>query len=156
MVAVDGLTIEAPVGRITGLIGPNGAGKTTTFNAACGLVRAQQGSVLLNGADITRSNPAARARRGLGRTFQRSELWNSLTVEENVELGREAGMAGREPAHPAGRCDRVSEARFVPRRWKRMALTGVDGVAPTGRRPISRRESAGWSSWHGRSPAGST
>jgi ABC-type branched-subunit amino acid transport system ATPase component/branched-subunit amino acid ABC-type transport system permease component len=95
LVAVDTLSLEAPVGRVTGLIGPNGAGKTTTFNAACGLVRANRGRVLIHGANVTRSTPAARARRGLGRTFQRAELWNSLSVDENVALGREAAMGGR-------------------------------------------------------------
>ena len=95
LVAVDSLSLEAPVGRITGLIGPNGAGKTTTFNAACGLVRANHGRVVLHGHDVTRTSPATRARRGLGRTFQRAELWNSLSVDENVALGREAAMGGR-------------------------------------------------------------
>ncbi len=95
LVAVSALSVDAPVGRITGLIGPNGAGKTTTFNAACGLVKAQEGSVRLHGTEISRSSSASRARRGLGRTFQRAELWNSLSVEENVALGREAGLAGR-------------------------------------------------------------
>jgi ABC-type branched-subunit amino acid transport system ATPase component/branched-subunit amino acid ABC-type transport system permease component len=95
LVAVDTLSLEAPIGKITGLIGPNGAGKTTTFNAACGLVKASRGRVLIHGADVTRSSPAARARRGLGRTFQRAELWNSLSVGENVALGREAAMGGR-------------------------------------------------------------
>jgi ABC-type branched-subunit amino acid transport system ATPase component/branched-subunit amino acid ABC-type transport system permease component len=95
LVAVDSLNLEAPAGRITGLIGPNGAGKTTTFNAACGLVPANRGRVLIHGANVTRSTPATRARRGLGRTFQRAELWNSLSVDENVALGREAAMGGR-------------------------------------------------------------
>jgi ABC-type branched-subunit amino acid transport system ATPase component/branched-subunit amino acid ABC-type transport system permease component len=95
LVAVDSMSLEAPVGRITGLIGPNGAGKTTTFNAACGLVRTNRGRVLIHGANVTRSSSAARARKGLGRTFQRAELWNSLSVDENVALGREAAMGGR-------------------------------------------------------------
>jgi ABC-type branched-subunit amino acid transport system ATPase component/ABC-type branched-subunit amino acid transport system permease subunit len=95
LVAVDTLSLDAPVGRITGLIGPNGAGKTTTFNAACGLVRANRGRVLIHGVAVTRRSPASRARRGLGRTFQRAELWNSLSVGENVALGREAAMGGR-------------------------------------------------------------
>jgi ABC-type branched-subunit amino acid transport system ATPase component len=94
LVAVDGLSVDAPLGRITGLIGPNGAGKTTTFNACSGLVRPTHGRVLLHGHDITHAGAAARARRGLGRTFQKSELWPSLTVRENVALGREAAMAG--------------------------------------------------------------
>ncbi len=99
LVAVDGLTLEAPCGRITGLIGPNGAGKTTTFNACSGLVRPTSGRILLHGTDVTRTGTARRARQGLGRTFQRSELWPSLTVEQNVALGREAAMAGGNVAH---------------------------------------------------------
>ena len=95
--AVEDVALDAPVGRITGLIGPNGAGKTTTFNACTGLVRPSAGSVSLAGEDITKLAPQARARRGLGRTFQRMELFDSLTVAENVALGREAGMAGRAP-----------------------------------------------------------
>jgi ABC-type branched-subunit amino acid transport system ATPase component len=51
--------------------------------------------VLIHGVAVTRSSPASRARRGLGRTFQRAELWNSLSVAENVALGREAAMGGR-------------------------------------------------------------
>jgi len=99
LVAVDGLSLRAPLGRITGLIGPNGAGKTTTFNACSGLVRPTRGRILLHGHDVTRAGAAARARRGLGRTFQKSELWPSLTVEENVALGREAAMAGGNVFH---------------------------------------------------------
>jgi len=94
LVAVDHLSLAAPVGRITGLIGPNGAGKTTTFNACSGLQKPSEGRVVLHGKNVTRLGPAARARRGMGRTFQRSELWPSLSVEENVALGLEASMAG--------------------------------------------------------------
>jgi ABC-type branched-subunit amino acid transport system ATPase component len=96
-VAVAESDIAAPPGQITGLIGPNGAGKTTTFNACSGLLRPSSGSVRLFGEDVTRKAPAARARRGLGRTFQRMELYDSLTVAENVALGREAGFAGGRP-----------------------------------------------------------
>ena len=94
LVAVDKLSLAAPTGRVTGLIGPNGAGKTTTFNACSGITRPNEGRIVLHGNNITRLGPAARARRGLGRTFQRSELWNSLSVDENVALGLEASMAG--------------------------------------------------------------
>jgi ABC-type branched-subunit amino acid transport system ATPase component len=95
--AVDHVTITAPVARLTGLIGPNGAGKTTTFNACSGLLRPTTGQVRLFGEDVTHRSPAARARRGLGRTFQRMELFTSMTVAENVALGREAGLAGSNP-----------------------------------------------------------
>jgi ABC-type branched-subunit amino acid transport system ATPase component/branched-subunit amino acid ABC-type transport system permease component len=97
LTAVDGVTLTAPVGRITGLIGPNGAGKTTTFNACSGLVRPAAGEVRLHGRNITRVGPDARARRGIGRTFQRMGLFDSLTVRENVALGCEGGLAGQNP-----------------------------------------------------------
>lgn len=94
LVAVEDLDVAAAPARITGLIGPNGAGKTTMFNACSGLLRPTRGRVLLHGEDLTALAPAARARRGLGRTFQRMELFGSLTARENVALGREAGLAG--------------------------------------------------------------
>ncbi|HVU72725.1 MAG TPA: ABC transporter ATP-binding protein [Mycobacteriales bacterium] len=96
-IAVNKISLAAPVGRITGLIGPNGAGKTTTFNACSGLLRPTSGSVHLFGEDVTRMSPQRRAQRGLGRTFQRMELFDSLTVRDNVALGREAGLAGSAP-----------------------------------------------------------
>jgi ABC-type branched-subunit amino acid transport system ATPase component/branched-subunit amino acid ABC-type transport system permease component len=94
LIAVDGLSFEAPLGRVTGLIGPNGAGKTTTFDACSGLNRRVEGEVLLHGRDVTALGPAARGRMGLGRTFQRMQLAERLSVEDNVALGREAGLAG--------------------------------------------------------------
>lgn len=97
LVAVDGLSLTAPSGRITGLIGPNGAGKTSTFDACSGFNRRIGGTVLLHGHDVTRLAPAARARRGLGRTFQSVELCDTLTVLENVRLGDEAARAGLNP-----------------------------------------------------------
>jgi len=98
--AVSGVSLRAPVGKITGLIGPNGAGKTTTFNACSGLVRASSGQIVLHGTDVTREGPPRRARQGLGRTFQRTELFRSLTVRQNVAMGREASLAGANPHWP--------------------------------------------------------
>jgi ABC-type branched-subunit amino acid transport system ATPase component len=97
IVAVKGVSFTAPLGRLTGLIGPNGAGKTTTFNACCGLVPAATGRVHFTGVDITKASTPARARLGLGRTFQRMQLYDSLTVADNVALGREARLAGGSP-----------------------------------------------------------
>lgn len=126
--AVEGVSLDAPVGRITGLIGPNGAGKTTTFNACTGLVRPSTGTVCLLGEDITSWPPQARARRGLGRTFQRMELFDSLTVIENVALGREAGMAGGKPLRHlfASRSERV-EVDAIAR--DALARCGIEDVA---------------------------
>jgi ABC-type branched-subunit amino acid transport system ATPase component/branched-subunit amino acid ABC-type transport system permease component len=95
VLAVDDLSLRAPVGRITGLIGPNGAGKTTTFNVCSGLVRPTSGHVLLAGRDISKLGTSARARQGLGRSFQMVDLFWSMTVRQNVELGREGSLAGK-------------------------------------------------------------
>ncbi|MBA3743280.1 ABC transporter ATP-binding protein [Sporichthya sp.] len=95
--AVNKISLTAPTGEITGLIGPNGAGKTTTFNACSGLLRPTSGSVHLFGQEVTHMSPQRRAQHGMGRTFQRMELFDSLSVRENVALGREGGMAGSKP-----------------------------------------------------------
>jgi ABC-type branched-subunit amino acid transport system ATPase component/branched-subunit amino acid ABC-type transport system permease component len=96
-VAVDGASVVAATGRITGLIGPNGAGKTTTFNACSGLVVPSSGAIRLDGRDLDGLSAAERARRGIGRTFQRIELFDSLSVRENVAMGFEASLAGASP-----------------------------------------------------------
>jgi ABC-type branched-subunit amino acid transport system ATPase component len=96
-VAVNDVSLSAPRGSITGLIGPNGAGKTTTFNACSGLLKPKKGSIRLFGDDVTTASPGSRARAGLGRTFQKVEVCDSMTVAENVRVGAEARSAGNSP-----------------------------------------------------------
>ena len=97
LIAVNNLSLQAPMGCITGLVGPNGAGKTSLLAACSGLVQ-PRGKVILNGRDMTRKSPQQRARLGLGRTFQRMELYESLTVLDNVMMGSEALLAGGKPS----------------------------------------------------------
>jgi len=79
-----GVDLDVHPGRVTGLIGPNGAGKTTFVDAVTGFVRPTAGRVQFAGADITSARPAARARAGLARTFQSAELFEDLTVRDNL------------------------------------------------------------------------
>ncbi|MGH9035519.1 MAG: ATP-binding cassette domain-containing protein, partial [Acidimicrobiia bacterium] len=95
LVAVDDVSVRARGGVITGLIGPNGAGKTTTFNSCTGLNSPSAGTVHLGDRRLDGHSSAWRARIGLGRTFQRMELFDTMSVAENVALGREALEAGR-------------------------------------------------------------
>ncbi len=82
--AVRDVNLNVEAGQITGLIGPNGAGKTTTFNVITGLQEATSGKVMLNGQDISSLAPHQRARLGIGRTFQRLEVFGSMTARENI------------------------------------------------------------------------
>ncbi|MEV0741249.1 ABC transporter ATP-binding protein [Streptomyces sp. NPDC050549] len=93
--ALDGVALTAGAGRVTGLIGPNGAGKSSLFDVASGLRRPSSGQVRLDGRDVTRARPAARARHGLARTFQRLELFGRLSVRDNLLVAAELGPERR-------------------------------------------------------------
>jgi branched-chain amino acid transport system ATP-binding protein len=85
-VAVDHVSCAFQPGTLTAIVGPNGAGKTTYFNLISGQLRASEGSVLLNGTDITAEPVSQRTHRGLGRAFQLTQLFPNLSVLENVRL----------------------------------------------------------------------
>jgi len=89
VMAVGGVDLDVQAGKITGLIGPNGAGKTTLFNVISGMQDPTAGMVSVNGVDISHESPHRRAKRGLARTFQRLELFASLTVRDNVRVAAE-------------------------------------------------------------------
>jgi branched-chain amino acid transport system ATP-binding protein len=87
--ALDRVSIGADPGRVTGLIGPNGAGKTTIFNVITGLQAPTQGKVTIDGDEVTSLPVHRRARMGIARTFQRLEIFGSLTVRENIQVAGE-------------------------------------------------------------------
>ncbi|MEU0152906.1 ABC transporter ATP-binding protein [Micromonospora fulviviridis] len=91
---VDSVYLDLAPGEFLGVIGPNGAGKTSLFNLITGLRRPTEGRILLDGADVTELPPHRRARLGLGRTFQASSVFGSLTVRENVRLAVQAHRGG--------------------------------------------------------------
>ncbi|MEE2032356.1 ABC transporter ATP-binding protein [Rhodococcus chondri] len=128
-VAVKDVNIEVRRGTVTGLIGPNGAGKTTLFNTITGLQRPTSGTVLLDGVDVTGSAPHNRARMGLARTFQRLELFVSLSVRDNLRVAGDIHNA-----NSRNRIDVDAEADRL------LELTGLTDIAdkdvsdiPTGR-----------------------
>lgn len=85
-VAVDHVSCAFAPGTLTAIVGPNGAGKTTYFNLISGQLKASEGTVSLNGVDITHDSASARTHRGLGRAFQLTQLFPGLSVLENVRL----------------------------------------------------------------------
>ncbi|MCU1621733.1 MAG: lptB 2 [Frankiales bacterium] len=89
VVAVNGASFDVDEGKIVGLMGPNGAGKTTLFNVITGLQEPTSGRVRFNGKDISKVAPRQRALGGIGRTFQRLEVFGSLSVGDNIRVAAE-------------------------------------------------------------------
>ena len=95
VVAVNDVSITVRPGEVHGLIGPNGAGKTTFIDAVTGFVSLAGGRILVDDTDLTRWDARRRARLGIARTFQSLELFDDLTVRENLAVGADDGSALR-------------------------------------------------------------
>jgi branched-chain amino acid transport system ATP-binding protein len=106
--AVHRVSAHVVEGEILGLIGPNGAGKTTLFNLISGLYRPEQGRILFQGHEITAAEPHHRCRQGIARTFQLVRPFGSMTVLQNVAVGR---VYGREAVGCRWRAE--AEAREI-------------------------------------------
>src|SRR5689334_2388608 len=93
--ALHDVTLSVSPGTVVGLIGPNGAGKTTLLDVVSGFVRNTSGSVLLDGAPLDQVSPHRRARLGLGRTFQSVDLFDDMSIADNLAVAAEAAPGGR-------------------------------------------------------------
>jgi branched-chain amino acid transport system ATP-binding protein len=91
VVALDGVSLDAGENEIVGLIGPNGAGKTTLFNVVTRLSRPDSGELRFAGRSLLRTPAHRIVRRGIARTFQNVELFDTMTVRENVRVGGRHG-----------------------------------------------------------------
>ena len=121
--ALSGVTLELHRHEVVGLIGPNGAGKSTLVNVLTGFDFPDEGSVELEGRDVTRWRPHRRGRAGLARTFQHSRSFRGLSVRENVEVAALGVGAG--PREARRRADGLLES---------LRLDGYEG-APAGSLP---------------------
>ncbi len=140
VIALDETSFAVESGSICGLIGPNGAGKTTLFNCVSRLYTPQSGRIAFDGDDLLARGPHEISALGIARSFQNLGLFASMSVRENVMLGRlqpRAPGLSRQRGQPArGRLARARPAR----RGRRVARAhaAVGGGRPPGRRPPLR------------------
>jgi branched-chain amino acid transport system ATP-binding protein len=133
LAALSGVSLDVPDGSITGLIGPNGAGKTTLFDVITGTRKPSRGEVTFNGQDLKGVSPYRRSRLGLGRTFQRLELFGTLTVRENVRVAASVGRrrAPRSPGEGHESVDEVTDGLLRRVHLEAVAEARADTL-PTG------------------------
>ena len=128
--ALDQASLRVLEGEIVSIIGPNGAGKTTLFNALSGVQDVDEGEIRLNGVTLDALPPHQRCRQGIGRTFQRVQLFGKLTAFENVLIGCE-GKEGLGLWRSVAKTPRTARrARFLEERAQcALELVGIADVA---------------------------
>jgi ABC-type branched-subunit amino acid transport system ATPase component len=136
LIAVDDVTMEVPAGGFVGLIGPNGAGKTTLFNVVSGFQPPSAGTLAFDEINITGMPASTRAALGIGRTFQKLELFGRMTAFENLMVAAEAG---------ASRLGVTSDLLGLPKRRReeaRCAAIAEDMLADMGLEEVRDRQAA--------------
>ena len=110
VVAVDQVSLRAEPGEVTSIIGPNGAGKTSVLNLVCGYLRPENGTIRLGDREVTGLPAHSIARAGIARTYQTTQLFESLSVRENLEIALRQGRLGSIGSALVGRAARDSGA----------------------------------------------
>jgi branched-chain amino acid transport system ATP-binding protein len=130
--ALDDISLDVAPGEVVGLIGPNGAGKTTFFNCLLGMLRPEAGSVHFDGRDVTNLPVYKRARLGIGRTFQRLELFSGMTVREHFLVAERARSGtGRLWKDLLNRAKPTAEEQALAER-----MVGLVGLEAEADRPV--------------------
>ncbi len=133
LVVLSDVSLTVGVGEIVGVIGPNGAGKTTVFNILSGLYAPSAGRVVFDGVDLTRLAPHEIARRGIGRTFQNTEVFRALSALDNVLVGEHghlrSGLLAAACGLPAVRREEAAARERARALLERVGLSDVAEVA---------------------------
>ncbi|MEA4813179.1 MAG: ABC transporter ATP-binding protein [Anaerolineaceae bacterium] len=123
LVAVDGVSLQVKKYAMHAIIGPNGAGKTTLFNLLSGMMPPTSGKILYAGKDITHLAPQKRASLGIGRSFQITNIFQNLTVLENIRLGVQAlGKHSMELFRPASEF-----MQYIEKAHEVLKIVGLEG-----------------------------
>lgn len=109
--AVDGVSFTVAPHEVVSIIGPNGSGKTTTLNLVTGTIRANAGTIILDGRDIGHADTARIAEDGIGRTFQNGRVFATLSVADNIEVGIHSTLTA---SRPFRRLSHVFLLRWIP------------------------------------------
>ncbi|GAA4125215.1 ABC transporter ATP-binding protein [Aminobacter aganoensis] len=136
LAACSGVSLSVREGEVHAVIGPNGAGKSTLINLLSGDLRPTDGTILLDGRDVTVSGPDRRCRGGIGRSYQKTTIFPERTVFDNARLAAQATR----PGALAMRCDGKRRSDVREAALAALAEVGLEGRADTPARSMSHGE----------------